>query len=180
MREDGITNTSKRNISYLRLNDVLFSVRMLISNRTWVSSFIISSRQTAVFFWQSIGNARIDGRIWKVTKSTRDSRAEPEEKKSSRVMRSLHLRYVIQSHFRMNFWQQTERNYGVLLIGKSGFSFWYPDFGFCDKTWNQNQISNLKNPLLKGIIIIIRYPTYDITKSFFCFLLKDECYLLIL
>ena len=137
MREDGMINTSKRSISYLRLNDVLFSARMLISNRTWVSSFNISSRQTAVFFWQSIGNARIDGRIWKVTKSARDSRAEPEEKKSSSVMRSLHLRYVIQSHFRMNFWQQAERNYGVLLIGKSGFSFWYPYFGFCDKTWNQ-------------------------------------------
>ena len=167
-------NTSKRSISYLRLNDVLFSARMLISNRTWVSSFIISSRQTAVFFWQSIGNARIDGRIWKVTKSARDSRAEPEEKKSSSVMRSLHLRYVIQSHFRMNFWQQAERNYGLLLIGKSGFSFWYPYFGFCEI---KNQISNLKT--VKEIIII-RYQTYDITKSFFCFLLKDECYLLIL
>ena len=31
-----------------------------------------------MFFWQSNGNARIDGRIWKVTKSARSSRAEPE------------------------------------------------------------------------------------------------------
>ena len=82
MREDGMINTSKRSISYLRLNDVLFSARMLISNRTWVSSFNISSRQTAVFLWQSISNARIDGRILKVTKSARYSRAEPEEKMS--------------------------------------------------------------------------------------------------
>ena len=31
-----------------------------------------------MFFWQSIGNACIGGRIWKVTKSARSSRAEPE------------------------------------------------------------------------------------------------------
>ena len=31
-----------------------------------------------MFFWQSIGNARIGGRIWKVTKSARSSRAQPE------------------------------------------------------------------------------------------------------
>ena len=31
-----------------------------------------------MFFWQSIGNARFDGRIWKVTKSARSSRAQPE------------------------------------------------------------------------------------------------------
>ena len=148
-------NTSKRRISYLHVNDVLFSARMLTSNRTWVSSFIISSRQTAVFFWQSIGNARIDGRIWKVTKSARDSRAEPEEKKSSSVMRSLHLRYVIQSHFRMNFWQQTERNYGVLLIGKSGFSFWYPDLGFCDKAWSKKPDFKSQKPVsYRGLLLL--------------------------
>ena len=50
--------------SCLRLANVLFSVRILTSNRTWVTSFIISSKQTAVFFWQSIGSARVDGRIW--------------------------------------------------------------------------------------------------------------------
>ena len=50
--------------SCLRLANVLFSVRILTSNRTWVTSFIISSKQTAVFFWQSIGNARVDGGIW--------------------------------------------------------------------------------------------------------------------
>ena len=50
--------------SCLRLANVLFSVRILTSNRTWVTSFIISSKQSAVFFWQSIGNARVDGRIW--------------------------------------------------------------------------------------------------------------------
>ena len=131
-------NTSKRRISYSHLNDVLFSARMLTSNRTWVSSFIISSRQTAVFFWQSIGNARIDGRIWKVKKSARNSRAEPAEKKSSSV---------IQSHFRMNFWKQTKRNYGVLLIGKSGFSFWYPDFGFRDKAWSKKPDFKSQKPV---------------------------------
>ena len=31
-----------------------------------------------MFFWQSIGKACIGGRIWKVTKSARSSRAEPE------------------------------------------------------------------------------------------------------
>ena len=148
-------NTSKRRISYSHLNDVLFFARMLTSNRTWVSSFIISSRQTAVFFWQSIGNARIDGRIWKVKKSARNSRAEPEEKKSSSVMRSLHLRYVIQLHFRMNFWQQTKRNYGVLLIGKSGFSFWYPDFGFCDKARSQKtRFQILKTRSYRGLLLL--------------------------
>ena len=49
--------------SFLRLVNVLFSMRILTSNRTWVTSFIISSKQTAVFFWQSIGNAWADGRI---------------------------------------------------------------------------------------------------------------------
>ena len=140
-------NTSKRRISYSHLNDVLFFKRMLTSNRTWVSSFIISSRQTAVFFWQSIGNARIDGRIWKVKKSARNSRAEPEEKKSSSVNRSLHLRYVVQSHFWMNFWQQTKRNYGVLLIGKTGFSFWYPDLRFCDKAWSKKTDFKSQKPV---------------------------------
>ena len=67
--------------SCLRLADVLFSVRILTSNRIWVTSFIISSKQTAVFSRQSIGNARVDGSIWKFTDSARKSRAEPEEKK---------------------------------------------------------------------------------------------------
>ena len=67
--------------SCLRLADVLFSVRILTSNRIWVTSFIISSKQTAVFSRQSIGNARVDGRIWKFSDSARKSRAEPEEKK---------------------------------------------------------------------------------------------------
>ena len=47
----------------LRFANVLFSVRILTSNLTWVTSFIISSKQTAVFLWQSIGSARVDGRI---------------------------------------------------------------------------------------------------------------------
>ena len=72
--------------SCLRLANVLFSVRILTSNRTWVTSFIISSKQTAVFSWQSIGNARVDGRIWKFTDSARKSRAEPEEKKPHYMM----------------------------------------------------------------------------------------------
>ena len=139
-------NTSKRRISYSHLNDVLFSARMLTSNRTWVSSFIISSRQTAVFFWQSIGNARIDGRIWKVTKSARNSRAEPEEKKSSSVMRSLHLRYVIQIHFRMNFWQQTKS----FWLGNLDLVFDIRISDFATKHEVKNQTLNLKNPFLTG------------------------------
>ena len=129
-------NTSKRRISYSHLNDVLFFARMLTSNRTWASSFIISSRQTAVSLWQSISNARIHGRILKVTKSARNSRAEPEEKMLLCGVKSLQLRYVILSHFIVNFWQR-QRNYGVLSTGKSEFNFWYQDFGFLGKTWNQ-------------------------------------------
>ena len=49
--------------SCLRLASVLFPVRILMSDRTWVSSFIISSKHAAVFSWQSIRNARVDGRI---------------------------------------------------------------------------------------------------------------------
>ena len=65
-------------------------------------------------------------------------------------------------------------------LGNLGLVFDIRISDFATKHEIKNQISNLKNPLLKGIIIIIRYPTYDITKSFFCFLLKDECYFLIL
>ena len=55
---------------HLLLTNVLFSVRVLISNRT-VSSFIITSKQTAVFFWQSIGAALVDGIIWEFAKSAK-------------------------------------------------------------------------------------------------------------
>ena len=37
-------------------NAVLFSW-------TWVTSFVIFFKQIAVFFWQSIENARVDGKI---------------------------------------------------------------------------------------------------------------------
>ena len=56
-----------------------------------------------MFVLQSISNARIDGRILKVTKSARYSRAEPEEKMSLCGVKSLQLRYVILSHFIVNF-----------------------------------------------------------------------------
>ena len=56
-----------------------------------------------MFVLQSISNARIDGRILKVTKSARNSRAEPEEKMSLCGVKSLQLRYVILSHFIVNF-----------------------------------------------------------------------------
>ena len=82
------------------------------------------------------------------------------------------VRYVILSHFRVNFWQQTQGNYWVLSTGKSGFSFWYPDFGFCETHKIKNRISKLRNPLLRWIIIIIiiiiiiniiiSYPTSEI------------------
>ena len=123
---------------------------MLTSNRTWVSSFIISSRQTAVFFWQSIGNARIDGRIWKVKKSARNSRAEPEEKKSSSVMRSLHLRYVIQSHFRMNFWRKPKEIMGSFWLGNLDLVSDIRISDFATKHEVKNQTLNLKNPFLTG------------------------------
>ena len=64
-------------------------------------------------------------------------------------------------------------------LGNLGLVFDIRISDFATKHEIKNHISNLKDPQLKGIIII-RYPTYDITKSFFCFLLKDECYLLIL
>ena len=66
---------------HLLLTNVLFSVRVLISNRT-VSSFIITSRQTAVFFWQSIGAALVDSIIWEFAKSAKSSKAAPEDKKT--------------------------------------------------------------------------------------------------
>ena len=143
-------NTSKRRISYSHLNDVLFSARMLTSNRTWVSSFIISSRQTAVFFRQSIGNARIVGRIWKVTKSARDSRAEPEEKKSSSVMRS----FIYDMLYRyISEWISDDKRkeiMGSFWLGNLDLVFDIRISEFATKHEVKNQTLNLKNPFLTG------------------------------
>ena len=89
--EQNYLHTSERRISCLPFIGVLFSVGMLISNRTWVSSFIISSKQTTVFFWQSIGAASVDRRIWKVTERARNSQAEPGGKKSLWGVKSFQL-----------------------------------------------------------------------------------------
>ena len=125
-------NTSELIMSCLHFIGVLFSVRMLISNRTWVSSFIISSKQTTVFFWQSIGAASVDRRIWKVTERARNSQAEPGGKKSLCGVKSFQLyKWSYKKECRVTEWkkQQTNnlRNYGCLwlrfciYILKSGF-----------------------------------------------------------
>ena len=54
-----------------------------------------------------------------------------------------------------------------------------PKLRYVILTQIKNQISELKNPFLRWIIIIITHPTSDIVKSFFCILLKDECPILI-
>ena len=56
---------------------------------------MISSKQTAVFFWQSIGAALVDGINREFTKSAKSSRAEPEEKKSLSGEKSFQLKYFM-------------------------------------------------------------------------------------
>ena len=80
---------------HVHLTNVLFSVRTLTPNWSWVSSFMISSRQKAVFFWQSIGAALVDGINWEFRKSAKSSRAEPEEKKSLSSVKPFQLRYFM-------------------------------------------------------------------------------------
>ena len=59
------------------------------------------------------------------------------------------------------------------------YSVQTPKLRYVILTQIKNQISKLKNPFLRWIIIIITHPTSDIVKSFFCILLKDECPILI-
>ena len=75
-----------------------------------------------MFFWQSIGNARIGGRIWKITKSARSSRAEPE--------REVILLCEVTSaaiYYAVTFQNEFLTRYRKKLWG-------YPDFRFCDQT----------------------------------------------
>lgn len=174
----GIISTCERRLSYLRINEVLFSVRMLTSNRTWVSPFIISSKQSAVFL---IGNPRIDGRIWKVAKNVRVNVAEPGGRSNYAVWshfsydmsyyirwiyewfgdfstaRMMHHTYVILSEWSK---QQAEIKYGA-SIEKSGCRFLYPDLEFCDESWNSKP--DFKAYLFSRWISFISHWTLDIT-----------------
>ena len=53
---------------------------------------------------------------------------------------------------------------GSFWLGNQDLVFDIRISDFATKHEVKNQISNLKNPFLQGIIIIISYPTYDITK----------------
>ena len=115
---------------HLHLTNVLFSVRILISNRT-VSSFIISSKQTAVFFWQSNGAALVDGIIWEFAKSAKSSKAALEDKKTLCGVKLFKLWYFMFSVVHVTEWNEQPSELNKLLvlsIGKSWFRFWNPDF----------------------------------------------------
>ena len=115
---------------HLHLTNVLFSVRVLISNPT-VCSFIISSKQTAVFFWQSIGAALVDGIIWEFAKSAKSSKAAPEDKKTLCGVKLFKLWYFMFSVVHFTEWNEQPSELNKLLvlsIGKSWFRFWNPDF----------------------------------------------------
>ena len=86
----GCQYTYENNESYLHVSDVLLYV-----TSSGITSSSASFEWTAVFFREFIGAARVDGKISKVTKSARNSRAEPEEEKSLCVLKSLQLWYVI-------------------------------------------------------------------------------------
>ena len=84
-------------------------------------------------------------------------------------MQTSQLRYVILSHFRVNFWQQTQGNYWVLLAFDIRISRQHiTQHNFATTHKIKNQISKLRNPLLRWIIIIIiiiiiiTYPTSEI------------------
>ena len=93
-------NTYENSESYLHISDVLLYVTFF-----GTTSSSASFEWTAVFFWELIGAARVDGRISKVTKRARCSKAEPEGEKSLRGLKSLQLWYVIMPGYR-----QTEIN----------------------------------------------------------------------
>ena len=86
----GCQNTYENSESYLHISDVLLYVTFF-----GTTSSSASFEWTAVFFWELIGAARVDGRISKVTKRARCSKAEPEGEKSLRGLKSLQLWYVI-------------------------------------------------------------------------------------
>ena len=86
----GCQNTYENSESYLHISDVLLYVTFF-----GTTSSSASFEWTAVFFWEFIGAARVDGRISKVTKRARCSKAEPEGEKSLRGLKSLQLWYVI-------------------------------------------------------------------------------------
>ena len=70
---------------------------------------MISSKQTAVFFWQSIGTALVDDIYWEFTKSAKSSRAEPEEKKSLSGEKSFQLKYFMISATHFKEWIEQPR-----------------------------------------------------------------------
>ena len=74
--------------SYLHVSDILLYV---ISFGTSSSSASFKWTTVLVFFWKCIGAARFDDRIIKVKESVRNSRAEPEGKKSLCSVKLLHL-----------------------------------------------------------------------------------------
>ena len=79
-------NTYENSESYLHISDVLLYVTFF-----GTTSSSASFEWTAAFFWEFIGAARVDGRISKVTKRARNSKAEPEGEKSLRGLKSLQL-----------------------------------------------------------------------------------------
>ena len=96
----GCQNAYENSEYYLHISDVLLYVTFF-----GTTSSSASFEWTALFFWEFIGAARVDGRISKVTKRARCSKAEPEGEKSLRGLKSLQLWYVIMPGYR-----QTEIN----------------------------------------------------------------------
>ena len=84
--------------SYLHVSDVLLYVPSFGASS---SSASFKWTRILVFFWKFIGAARVDGRISKVKESARNSRAEPEGKKSLCGVKSFHLWYVIMPSYRL-------------------------------------------------------------------------------
>ena len=82
----GCQNAYENSEYYLHISDVLLYVTFF-----GTTSSSASFEWTAVFFWEFIGAARVDGRISKVTKRARCSKAEPEGEKSLRGLKSLQL-----------------------------------------------------------------------------------------
>ena len=148
---------------HLLLTNVLFSVRILISNRT-VSSFIISSKQTAVFFWQSIGAALVDGIIWEFAKSAKSSKAAPEDKKTLCGVKLFKLWYFMFSVVHVTEWNEQPSELNKLLvlsIGKSWFRFWNPDFA---QNEMQKKKLSVRNSITIFVVTYVSYITFDNTE----------------
>ena len=147
---------------HLLLTNVLFSVRVLISNPT-VSSFIISSKQTAVFFWQSIGAALVDGIIWEFAKSAKSSKAAPEDKKTLCGVKLFKLWYFMFGVVHVTEWNEQPSELNKLLvlsIVKSWFRFWNPDFA-------QNEMQkklSVRNSITIFVVTYVSYITFDNTE----------------